>query len=56
MNRDRIATRIAGAALAVVGVVLVVLAIGVMRVGADAFAALMVAAGDSAEHAGEMGT
>ena len=51
---DRIATRIAGAALLVVGVVLVVLAIGVTRVGADAFAALMVAAGDSAEHASEM--
>lgn len=54
MRLDGIATRITVAALAVVGVVLIVLAIGVIRVGADAFAALMVAAGDSAEHAGEM--
>ena len=54
MRPDGIATRIVLAALAVVGVVLVVLAIGVLRVGADAFAALMAAAGESAEHAGEM--
>ncbi len=56
MRPDGIATRIVIAALAVVGVVLIVLAIGVMRVGADAFAALMAAAGESAEHAGEMFT
>jgi signal transduction histidine kinase len=54
MGPDRISTRIAGAAIAVVAVALAILAIGVMRVGADAFAALMVAAGDSAEHAGQM--
>lgn len=56
MKLDGIATRIAAAALVVVGVVLVVLAISVMKVGGDSFAALMVAAGDSAEHAGEMFT
>ncbi len=49
-----IATRIAVAAIAVTAVTLGILAFGVMRVGAEAFAALMVAAGDSAEHAGEM--
>jgi two-component system sensor histidine kinase BaeS len=54
MRLDGIATRIAVAALAVVSVVLAVLVLGVMRVGADAFAALMVRAGDSAEHAREM--
>jgi signal transduction histidine kinase len=54
VTRDGIATRIALAALAVVGVALAILAVGVMKVGADSFAALMVAAGDSAEHAGEM--
>jgi len=54
MRPDGIATRIVLAALAVVAVALAILAIGVMRVGADAFAALMVAAGDSAEHASEM--
>jgi signal transduction histidine kinase len=56
MRPDGIATRIVVAALAVVGVVLLVLAFGVMRVGAQAFADLMTAAGDSAEHAGEMFT
>ena len=54
MRLDGIATRIAVAAIAVVAVAMGILAIGVMRVGADAFAAMMVAAGDSAEHAGEM--
>jgi signal transduction histidine kinase len=54
VTRDGIATRIALAALAVVAVALAILAVGVMKVGADAFAALMVAAGDSAEHAAEM--
>jgi two-component system sensor histidine kinase BaeS len=56
MRPDGIATRIVIAALAVVGVVLVVLAISVMRIGAQAFADLMAAAGESAEQAGEMFT
>lgn len=54
MNRDRIAVRIAIAALGVAGVTLAIVAIGVMRVGSEAFAAAMVAAGDSVEHAREM--
>jgi two-component system sensor histidine kinase BaeS len=54
MKLDGIATRIALAALVVVGVALAILAVGVMRIGADGFAALMVSAGDSAEHAHEM--
>jgi signal transduction histidine kinase len=54
MRADGIATRIVIAALVVVGVALAILAVGVMRVGADSFAALMEAAGDSAEHANEM--
>ncbi|HEX5828706.1 MAG TPA: ATP-binding protein, partial [Candidatus Limnocylindrales bacterium] len=41
-------------ALGVAAVVLVVVAIGVLNVGASAFAALMMAAGDSAEHAHAM--
>jgi two-component system sensor histidine kinase BaeS len=56
MRPDGIATRIVAAALVVVGVVLLVLAVGVMRVGAQAFADLMAAAGESAEHVGEMFT
>jgi signal transduction histidine kinase len=51
---DGISTRIAIAALIVSGVALAILAVGVMRIGADAFAALMVEAGDTAEHAHEM--
>ena len=54
MGRGTIATRIALAALAVALVTLAIVAVGVMRVGADAFASLMVAAGDSAAHAHEM--
>jgi len=54
MRRDGIAARIAIAALVVVAVTLGILAIGVMRIGADAFAALMVEAGASADHAYEM--
>ena len=54
MRLDGIATRIAVAAIAVVAVAMGILAVGVMRVGADAFAAMMMAAGDTAEHAGEM--
>ncbi len=49
-----IASRIAIAALAVAAIGVAVVAVGVLRVGADAFAALMVAAGDTAEHAHEM--
>ncbi len=51
---DGIATRIVVAALAVVTVALTILALGVLRIGAETFAALMVEAGDSAEHANEM--
>ena len=54
MKVDGIATRITAAALVVVAVALAILGLGVMRIGADTFAALMVAAGDSAEHAHEM--
>lgn len=52
--RGGIAARIAIAALVVAGVAVAVVAVGVLRVGADAFAALMVAAGDTAEHAHDM--
>jgi signal transduction histidine kinase len=51
---DRIGTRFLVAALAVTGVALAVVAIGVLRVGAEAFEALMMAAGESADHAHEM--
>jgi len=54
MNIRGIAARIAAAALAVAGLALAVVAVGVLRVGAESFAALMVAAGDSAGHAHEM--
>src|SRR5436190_10436166 len=54
MSRDRIATRIAIAALAVAGVTLAIVAVGIMRVGSDAFAAAMAAAGEPVEHAREM--
>ena len=53
-SRDRIWVRFLVAALAVAAVALGVVAIGVLRVGASSFAALMMAAGDSAEHAHEM--
>ena len=49
-----IAARIAIAALAVAGIAVAVVAVGVLRVGGESFAALMMAAGDSAEHAREM--
>jgi signal transduction histidine kinase len=49
-----IATRIALAALASAAVGLVILAIGVTVVGAEVFRALMVEAGDSADHAQAM--
>jgi len=51
---DRIATRITLAALAVVGVALAIMALGVMRVGADAFMSLMAESGESTEQASEM--
>ena len=51
---DRIWVRFLAASLLVAAVVLVVVAVGVLRVGASAFAALMMAAGDSADHAHEM--
>lgn len=46
--------RILGAALVVAAVSIAILAVGVLRVGGDAFEALMVAAGASADHAREM--
>lgn len=49
-----IAVRIAVAALASAAVGLVILSIGVAVVGAEVFTALMVEAGDSAEHARQM--
>jgi len=49
-----IAVRIAIAALASAAVGLVILAVGVTVVGADVFTALMIEAGDSAEHARAM--
>ena len=54
MSRDRFATRFLLAAMAVAGLALAVVAVGVLRVGGDAFATLMMAAGDSADHAREM--
>jgi two-component system sensor histidine kinase BaeS len=53
-SRDGIAARIALAALAVAGIAVAVVAVGVLRVGGESFEALMMAAGDSAEHAREM--
>ncbi len=49
-----IAARIALAAIASAAVGLVILAVGVAVVGADIFTALMVEAGDSADHARDM--
>jgi len=49
-----IAGRIALAAIASAAVGIVILAVGVAVVGADVFTALMMEAGDSAEHAREM--
>jgi signal transduction histidine kinase len=51
---DAIGTRFLAAALVVAGVALTIVAVGVIRVGGEAFASLMIAAGDSAEHAREM--
>ncbi len=49
-----ISARILVAALAVAGVALAIVAVGVLRIGAESFMALMMAAGDSADHAHEM--
>ena len=53
-GRGGIAARIAFAALVVAGIAVAVVAVGVLRVGGESFEALMMAAGDSAEHAREM--
>jgi two-component system, OmpR family, sensor histidine kinase BaeS len=49
-----LSVRILVASLVVAAVSIAILAVGVLRVGGDAFAALMMAAGDSADHAREM--
>jgi two-component system, OmpR family, sensor histidine kinase BaeS len=49
-----LATQILVTALAVAAVALAIVAVGVLRVGSDAFAALMMAAGASADHAHAM--
>jgi signal transduction histidine kinase len=54
MGGDRISTRFLVAALAVTALALAIVALGVLRVGAEAFEALMMAAGESADHAHEM--
>ena len=54
MNPRGIAARIAVAALAVAGLALAIVAVGVIRIGGESFAALMVAAGVSADHAHRM--
>ena len=51
MNADRISVRFLVAALAVTGVALAVVAIGVLRIAAEAFEDLMMAAGESADQA-----
>ncbi len=54
MRLDGIGGRILAASLVVVAVALVIVAIGVVRVGGDLFAALMIEAGDTADHARAM--
>lgn len=54
MSGRGIAVRIAVAALASAGIGMAILVAGVLVVGADAFAALMMEAGDTADHAQEM--
>jgi two-component system sensor histidine kinase BaeS len=54
VNARGIAARIAVAALAVAGLALAIVAVGVIRVGGESFAALMVKAGESADHAHQM--
>jgi signal transduction histidine kinase len=46
--------RFLAAALLVAGVTLAIVAVGVLRVGAEAFESMMMAAGDTADHAREM--
>jgi two-component system, OmpR family, sensor histidine kinase BaeS len=53
-GRDRIWARFLLAALLVAAIALGVVAVGVLRVAASSFAALMMAAGDSADHAHAM--
>jgi two-component system sensor histidine kinase BaeS len=53
-RRGGIAARIALAALAVAAIAVAVVAVGVLRVGGESFEALMMAAGDSADHARAM--
>ncbi|MBI3745460.1 MAG: HAMP domain-containing protein [Chloroflexi bacterium] len=54
MRARGIAARIAIAALAVAGLAVAIIAVGVIRIGGESFAALMVAAGESADHAHQM--
>jgi signal transduction histidine kinase len=54
LRSDAIGTRILVALLAVAAICLGIMAVGVLRVGGDVFASLMVAAGDSADHARAM--
>jgi signal transduction histidine kinase len=54
MSPNAIGTRFLAASLAVVVVALGIVAVGVLRVGGESFASLMMAAGDSAEHARTM--
>jgi len=54
VSRFGIGSRIALAAIVVAGLALAIVAVGVMRAGADQFAALMAAAGHSAEEARSM--
>ncbi len=54
MRPSGIAGRIALGMLAVAAVALGILGVGVLRIGADAFAELMMAAGDTAAHAHDM--
>lgn len=49
-----ISARFLVAALAVAGVALAIVAVGVLRIGAESFMTLMMAAGDSADHAHRM--
>lgn len=52
--RDGISIRFLVAALAVAGIALGIVAVGVLRVGGEAFETMMMAAGDTADHAREM--
>jgi signal transduction histidine kinase len=54
MGRLTLRWRIAAASLAVAGAALGLVAVGVLRIASDVFAELMVAAGDTAEHAHAM--